>query len=71
MGNARKNISTDRNASNGRDAKATKSVGKILKELGSVFFRTLATMFFVMVITGCLVACVMTVYIVCAGQINR
>ena len=64
MGNARKNISTDRNASNGRDAKATKSVGKILKELGSVFFRTLATMFFVMVITGCIVACVMTVYIV-------
>lgn len=64
MGNARKNISTDRNASNGRDAKARKSVGKILKELGSVFFRTLATMFFVMVITGCIVACVMTVYIV-------
>lgn len=35
-----------------------------MKELGSVFFRTLATMFFVMVITGCIVACVMTVYIV-------
>ena len=34
------------------------------QELGSVFFRTLATMFFVMVITGCIVACVMTVYIV-------
>ncbi|MGN0626029.1 MAG: transglycosylase domain-containing protein [Oscillospiraceae bacterium] len=64
MGNARKNISTDRNALNGQDAKAPKSVGKILKELGSVFFRTLATMFFVMVITGCIVACVMTVYIV-------
>lgn len=64
MGNARKNTPPDRKASAVRDTGAPKSVGKIFKELGSVFFRTLATMFFVMVITGCIVACVMTVYIV-------
>ncbi len=38
--------------------------GKDLQGAGISFFRTLATMFFVMVITGCIVACVMTVYIV-------
>lgn len=64
MGNARKNTPPDRKASAVRDTGAPKSAGKIFKELGSVFFRTLATMFFVMVITGCIVACVMTVYIV-------
>lgn len=65
MGNARKNTFPDRKDSTVRDVTGSpKSAGKILKELGSVFFRTLATMFFVMVITGCIVACVMTVYIV-------
>ena len=65
MGNARKNTFPDRKDSTVRDVTGSpKSAGEILKELGSVFFRTLATMFFVMVITGCIVACVMTVYIV-------
>ena len=65
MGNARKNTFPDRKDSTVQDVTGSpKSAGKILKELGSVFFRTLATMFFVMVITGCIVACVMTVYIV-------
>ena len=62
---ARKNTFPDRKDSTVQDVTGSpKSAGKILKELGSVFFRTLATMFFVMVITGCIVACVMTVYIV-------
>ena len=65
MGNARKNTFPDRKDSTVQDVPGSpKSAGTILKELGSVFFRTLATMFFVMVITGCIVACVMTVYIV-------
>ena len=54
MGNARKNTFPDRKDSTVQDVTGSpKSAGKILKELGSVFFRTLATMFFVMVITGC------------------
>ncbi|MDD3193589.1 MAG: transglycosylase domain-containing protein [Oscillospiraceae bacterium] len=64
MGNARKNTPQDKKSIAGQNAGSPKSMGMILKELGSVFFRTLATMFFVMVITGCIVACVMTVYIV-------
>ena len=51
MGNARKNTFPDRKDSTVQDVTGSpKSAGKILKELGSVFFRTLATMFFVMVI---------------------
>lgn len=64
MGDARKNtIQKQKNAA-GQEAGSPKSVGKIAKELCGVFFRTLATLFFVMMITGCIVACVMTVYIV-------
>ncbi|MBR2720498.1 MAG: transglycosylase domain-containing protein, partial [Lentisphaeria bacterium] len=39
-------------------------IGRAIKELFAIFFRTLATFFFVMVITGCILVCAVTVYVV-------
>ena len=64
MGDARKNTIQRQKNADGQEAGSPRSAGKIAKELCVVFFRTLATLFFVMIITGCIVACVMTVYIV-------
>jgi len=41
-----------------------KLIGRAIKELFAIFFRTLATFFFVMVITGCILVCAVTVYVV-------
>ena len=64
MGNARNHMPENQKKPGTRKSGGPKSAGAVAKELGAVFFKTLATMFFIMVITGCIVACIMTVYIV-------
>lgn len=64
MGDARKNTPQTKKVVPSTNPGTPKSTGAILKEVGAVLFRTLATMFFITVITGCIMACVMTVYIV-------
>ena len=65
MGNARKNTFPDRKDSTVRDVTGSpKSAGENFERVGLGLFPHVGDDVFVMVITGCIVACVMTVYIV-------